>query len=93
MATNYRLTEHYLSGPMSRFDSWLNELQPAMFVELSPQLAAERGIAHGDWVVVSSAARQHRGAGDGHAAPAAADVQGRTIHQIGMPIHFGYAAR
>src|SRR6266436_4154329 len=23
IATTYRLTEHYLSGPMSRFDSWL----------------------------------------------------------------------
>ena len=29
VATTYRLTEHYLSGGMSRFDSWLNELQPA----------------------------------------------------------------
>jgi len=28
VGTTYRLTEHYLSGPMSRFDSWLNELQP-----------------------------------------------------------------
>ena len=37
---------------MSRFDSWLNELQPAMFVEMSPELAKERGIQHGDWVVV-----------------------------------------
>ena len=36
VATTFRLTEHYLSGPMSRFNSWLNELQPAMFVELSP---------------------------------------------------------
>ena len=35
IATTYRLTEHYLSGPMSRFDSWLNELQPEMFAEIS----------------------------------------------------------
>ena len=40
VATTFRLTEHYLSGPMSRFNSWLNELQPEMFVELSPELAA-----------------------------------------------------
>jgi formate dehydrogenase major subunit len=50
VATTFRLTEHYLSGPMSRFNSWLNELQPEMFVELSPELAAERGIVHGDWL-------------------------------------------
>ncbi len=55
VATTFRLTEHYLSGPMSRFNSWLNELQPEMFVELSPELAAERGIDHGGWLTVQSA--------------------------------------
>ena len=55
VATTFRLTEHYLSGPMSRFNSWLNELQPEMFVELSPELAAERGIEHGGWLTVRSA--------------------------------------
>src|SRR5205807_2522686 len=54
VGTTYRLTEHYLSGPMSRWDSWLNELQPAMFVEMGPELAAERGIEHGDWVLITS---------------------------------------
>ncbi|MDE3198868.1 MAG: formate dehydrogenase, partial [Acidobacteriota bacterium] len=44
VATTFRLTEHYLSGPMSRFNTWLNELQPEMFIELSPELAEERGI-------------------------------------------------
>ena len=39
---------------MSRFDSWLCELQPEMFVEISPELAGERGVANGDWVVVST---------------------------------------
>ena len=91
VATTYRVTEHYLSGPMSRFDSWLNELQPAMFVELSPQLAAERGIAHGDWAVISSP----RGAIEARAMVTPRlqplTMQGRTIHQIGLPIHFGSA--
>ena len=54
VATSYRLTEHYLSGPMSRFDSWLSELQPEMFAEISPELAADRGVANGDWVVIST---------------------------------------
>ena len=39
---------------MSRFNSWLNELQPEMFVELSPELAAERGIEHGGWLTVET---------------------------------------
>ena len=43
---------------MSRFNSWLNELQPEMFVELSPELAAERGIVHGGWVTVRDGPRR-----------------------------------
>jgi len=36
VACTFRVTEMYLSGPMSRFNSWLNELMPAMFVEIVP---------------------------------------------------------
>ena len=89
--TTYRITEHYLSGPMSRFDSWLNELQPAMFAELSPELARERGIEHGDWVLLTSP----RGAIEARAMVTPRvkplHVNGRTLHQVGLPIHFGYA--
>ncbi len=91
VATTFRLTEHYLSGPMSRFNSWLNELQPAMFVELSPQLAAERGIVHGGWVTV----RTPRGAITARAMVTPRlqplQVDGKVVHQIGMPIHWSFA--
>jgi formate dehydrogenase major subunit len=91
VATTYRLTEHYLSGGMSRFDSWLNELQPAMFVEMSPELAAERGIEHAEWVVVSSP----RGEIEARAMVTprlhTLTIQGKRVHQIGVPIHFSYA--
>src|SRR5207237_2901211 len=90
VATTYRLTEHYLSGGMSRFDSWLNELQPAMFVEISPELAADRGIEHGDWVVVSSP----RGEIEARAMVTprlhTLTINGERVHQIGVPIHFSY---
>ncbi len=91
VATTYRLTEHYLSGPMSRFDSWLNELQPEMFVEMGHELAAARGIVHGDWVLVTS----KRGAIEARAMVTprlhTLHIQGKTVHQIGLPIHFGWA--
>ena len=32
--TTYRLTEHHLSGVMSRWLPWLAELQPELFVEI-----------------------------------------------------------
>ncbi len=91
VATNYRLTEHYLSGPMSRFDSWLNELQPGMFFEISPELAAEKGIVHGEWMVVWNvrAAIEARAMVTHRIQPL--HVNGKTLHQIGMPFHWGWA--
>ena len=87
----FRVTEHYLSGPMSRFNSWLNELMPAMFIELSPELAAERGIEHGGWCVAASP----RGEIEGRALVTRRIkpmiVEGRVIHQIGIPFQWGYA--
>jgi formate dehydrogenase major subunit len=91
VATTFRLTEHYLSGPMSRFNSWLNELQPEMFVELSPELAAERGVTHGGWVTVQSA----RGLIEARAMVTRRlrplQVEGRVVHQIGLPFHWAFA--
>ena len=46
VTTTYRLTEHHTAGGMSRFLPYLSELQPALFCEVSPQLAAERGLEH-----------------------------------------------
>ena len=91
VATTYRLTEHYLSGPMSRFNSWLNELQPAMFVELSHELAQEKGIEHGGWLVVwnTRAAIEARAMVTGRIVPL--HVNGKKLHQIGIPFHWGFS--
>jgi formate dehydrogenase major subunit len=90
-ATTFRLTEHYLSGPMSRFNSWLNELQPEMFVECGPELAAEVGFANGDWVTVRTprAAIVCRALVTRRIAPLR--VEGRTVHQVGLPFHWAFA--
>ena len=52
--TTYRLTEHHTAGGMSRFVPYLSELQPDMFCEVSPELAAERGLEHGGWATIST---------------------------------------
>jgi formate dehydrogenase major subunit len=91
VACTFRLTEHYLSGPMSRFNSWLNELQPEMFVEVSPELAAERGVSNGDWVTVRSArgAIECRALVTRRVKPLL--VEGRVVHQVGLPFHWAFA--
>jgi formate dehydrogenase major subunit len=91
VATTYRVTEHYLSGPMSRFNSWLNELQPEMFIELSPELARERGIRHGEYMVVWNV----RGKIEARAMVTKRirplRIEGQIVHQIGVPLHWGFA--
>src|SRR5437867_13258268 len=52
--TTYRLTEHHTAGGMSRFLPHLAELQPEMFVEMSPELARELAVKNGDWVCIAT---------------------------------------
>ena len=65
--TATRLTEHHTAGGMSRSLPYLSELQPELFVEVSPELASERGLRHLDWghVITSRTAVEARCAG-GH---------------------------
>ena len=53
--TTYRLTEHHTAGGMSRWLTWLSELQPEAFCEVSPELAAEIGLDNGGWATIRSA--------------------------------------
>ena len=91
VATTFRLTEHYLSGPMSRFNSWLNELQPEMFAELSPELADERGIVHGGWMTIQTARGRIRARAMVTRRLRPFVVEGRVVHQIGLPFHWAFA--
>ncbi len=55
VATTYRLTEHHTAGGMSGGCRTSSELQPEMFCEVSPELAAERGLEHGGWATIVTA--------------------------------------
>ncbi len=89
VATTYRLTEHHTAGGMSRFLPYLSELQPEMFCEISPGLAAERGLEHGGWatIVTLRGAIEARVLVTDRVTPLT--VQDRTIEQIGLPYHWG----
>ena len=66
------------------------ELQPEAFVEIPPELAAEKGIAPLDWVVLSTL----RGAIEVKAMVThrlrPLIIDGRRVYQIGMPWVFGW---
>ena len=90
VCTTYRVTEHWQTGVMTRHVPWLLEAQPQMFVEMSNELAKEKGIKNGERVTVSSAR------GSLWAVAIVTDrfkpfkVMNTTIHQVGIPWHFGW---
>jgi formate dehydrogenase major subunit len=90
VASTYRVTEHWQTGVMTRHKPWLLEMQPQVFVEISKELAAEKGIKSGEKVTVSSAR------GSLWAVAIVTDrmrpfkVMNTTIHQVGLPWHFGW---
>jgi formate dehydrogenase major subunit len=88
--TTYRLTEHYLAGAMSRWNPWLTELQPELFIEISPELAQEKGIRNLDWVRISSPRSRIRAKALVTRRMQPLQIDGKTMHQVGMPWHWGY---
>jgi len=87
--TTYRLTEHHTAGGMTRWLSWLSELQPAFFCEVSPGLAREVGLRNGGWATITTARAEVE------ARVLVTDripdlrLKGRVIRQIGVPYHWG----
>jgi formate dehydrogenase major subunit len=87
--TTYRIAEHHTAGGMSRFLPYLSELAPEPFVELSPELAAERGLEHNGWatIVTERTAIEARVMVTDRMVPLTID--GRRVHQVGLPYHWG----
>jgi formate dehydrogenase major subunit len=88
--TTYRLTEHHTAGGMSRWLPYLSELQPEFFCEVSPALAAERGLQHLGWATIVNP----RGAIEARVLVTERmrpiRTGGHRIHQIGLPYHWGH---
>lgn len=87
--TTYRVTEHHTAGGMSRWLPYLAELQPEMFCEVSPELAAETGLEPYGWATIISpqSAIEARVLITNRMTPL--EVGGQTVHQIGLPYHWG----
>jgi formate dehydrogenase-N alpha subunit len=91
VCTTYRLTEHF--HYWTKNNAYAMQLQPEFFVEIPEELARDKRIANGDRVRVSSA----RGTIEGKAMVTRRikpmRVAGRTVYQIGFPIHWGFLGR
>jgi formate dehydrogenase major subunit len=87
-ATTYRLTEH--------FHYWTKHVdfnaitQPQQFVEIGEDLAKEKGIANGSKVKVSSNRGFIKAVAVVTKRLKALDCNGRKVHTVGIPIHWGF---
>jgi formate dehydrogenase major subunit len=93
IVTTYRLTEHHVSGPMTRWMPWLNQLQPTLFAELSPELAAERKIRHGQWMIISTPRGEIEARAMVTRRMKPLRIEGQMVHQIGLPFHWGFQGK
>ena len=88
VGTTYRLTEH--------FHFWTKHarlnaiLQPEQFVEIGEELAKEKGIKAGDRIKVSSNRGHIKAVAVVTKRIKALDVDGKRIHTVGIPIHWGF---
>jgi formate dehydrogenase major subunit len=88
VVTTYRLTEHHTGGAMSRWLSWLSELQPEMFCEVSPELARERNLKNGGWATIRTLRAEIEARVLVTRRIPSLRIRGRIIHQIGLPYHW-----
>ncbi len=87
-ATTYRLTEHlHYWTKHSRSNAIV---QPAPFVEIGEELAREKGIKQGDTVRVRSNRGEVVAACVVTKRIKALDVNGKKVHHVGIPIHWGF---
>jgi len=91
--TTYRLTEHHVSGPMTRWMPWLNALQPSLFAEISPELAAERKIKHGEWMIINTPRGEIEARAMVTRRMSPLRISGHVVHQIGLPFHWGFQGK
>jgi formate dehydrogenase major subunit len=87
-ATSYRLTEHF--HYWTKHNRVNAALQPEFFVEISEDLAREKGITAGGWVRVFS----KRGSVTAKAVVtkriSTLMCDGQKVHIVGIPLHWGF---
>ncbi len=88
--TTYCLTEHWCSGAETRNGPALLEAEPQQYVEMSPQLAKEKGINNGDVVIVESLRGKVEAVAMVTVRIKPFKVAGKTVHLVGMPFCFGW---
>ena len=91
VCTTMRVSEHWQSGVLTRWQPWLVEMQPSLFVEIDQELAREKGIKSGDQIFIKSARGQAEAVAMVTARLKPFTIDGKIVHQVALPWHFGWA--
>ena len=93
VATTYSVTEHWQTGTQTRNVPWLNELIPSNFIEISKELADEKGIKPGDKVRVWN--RRGSVVVDAMITIRMKPqmINGVKTHVVGLPHHFAWEGK
>jgi formate dehydrogenase major subunit len=84
------LTEHWCSGSDTRNTPPLLEAEPQQYVEISHELAKEKGISNGDPVIVESIRGKMEAIAMVTVRISPFNIQGKTTHLVFMPFCFGF---
>ncbi len=88
VGTTYRLTEHFHYWTKHAL---LNAItQPEQFVEIGEALAQSIGVKAGDFVKVSSKRGYIKAVAVVTKRIKPMAIEGRTVHHVGIPIHWGF---
>jgi formate dehydrogenase major subunit len=90
VGTTYRVTEHWQTGVLTRWQPWLLEAEPQNFVEMSGELAKLKNIQNGEAVIVESARGQVEAVAIVTMRIKPFTVMGQEVHLVGLPWHYGW---
>ncbi len=90
VCTTYSCTEHWCSGALTRWQLWLLEMQPELYVEIGDKLAQEKGIRNGEKVKVQSARGEVECVAMVTKRFRPFTIEGKTVHQVGLPFNYGW---
>jgi formate dehydrogenase major subunit len=90
VCSTYRVCEHWQGGQMTRNMPWLIEMMPEPFVEISEELATEKGIVNGEKVIVESTRGQVYLVAIVTKRFKPFQMNGKKVHQVGIPWHWGF---
>ena len=90
ICSTWRVCEQFHTGAYSRNMPWLAELMPSSFVEISEELAKEKGISNGEMVELVSARGTTKAVAMVTPRARVFSIHGKNTHQVGLTWHYGF---